>query len=65
VIITARRLGRQPCWSETWTRFSAPVNVALAAEYRTCCALTLDCRDFRAIRPLTPHPAFQLLPDDM
>jgi predicted nucleic acid-binding protein len=41
------------------------VNVALAAEYRTCCLLALDRRDFRAIRPLTPHPAFRLLPDDM
>jgi predicted nucleic acid-binding protein len=41
------------------------VNVALAAEYRTCSVLTLDRRDFRAIRPLTPHPAFQLLPDDV
>jgi predicted nucleic acid-binding protein len=41
------------------------VNAALAAEYRTCSMLTLDRRDFRAIRPLTPHPAFQLLPDDM
>ncbi len=41
------------------------VNVALAAEYRTCSVLTLDRRDFRAIRPLTSHPAFQLLPDDM
>lgn len=41
------------------------VNVALAAEYRTCSLLTLDRRDFRAISPLTPHPAFQLLPDDM
>lgn len=41
------------------------VNVALAAGYRTCCILTLDRRDFRAIRPLTPHPAFRLLPDDM
>ena len=40
------------------------VNVALAAEYRTCSVLTLDRRDFRAIRPLTPHPAFRLLPDD-
>jgi hypothetical protein len=39
--------------------------VALAAEYRTCSVLTLDRRDFRAIRPLTPHPAFRLLPDDM
>lgn len=41
------------------------VNVALAAEYRTNSLLTLDRRDFRAISPLTPHPAFQLLPDDM
>lgn len=41
------------------------VCVALAAEYRTHSVLTLDRRDFRAIRPLTPHPAFQLLPDDL
>lgn len=41
------------------------VNVALAAEYRTDAVLTLDRRDFRAIRPLTPHKAFQLLPDDL
>ena len=40
------------------------VNVALAAEYRTSSMLTLDRRDFRAIRPLTSHPAFRLLPDD-
>lgn len=40
------------------------VNVAVAAEYRTSSVLTLDRRDFRAIRPLTPHPAFRLLPDD-
>ena len=41
------------------------VNVALAAEYRTDSLLTLDRRDFRAIRPLTPHPAFRLFPDDL
>lgn len=41
------------------------VNVALAAEHRTNSVLTLDRRDFRAVRPLTPHPAFQVLPDDM
>lgn len=41
------------------------VNVVLAADYRTSSVLTLDRRDFRAIRPLTAHPAFQLLPDDM
>lgn len=40
------------------------VTVALAAEYRTPAVLTLDRRDFRAIRPLTPHDAFLVLPDD-
>jgi predicted nucleic acid-binding protein len=40
------------------------VNVVLAAEYETDCILTLDRRDFRAIRPLTQHSAFRLLPDD-
>jgi predicted nucleic acid-binding protein len=41
------------------------VNVVLAAEYETECILTLDTRDFRAMRPLTHHPAFRLLPDDL
>jgi uncharacterized protein len=41
------------------------VNVVLAAEYETDCVLTLDRRDFRAIRPLTHHPALRLLPDDL
>lgn len=41
------------------------VNVVLAAEYETDCILTLDRRDFRAIRPMTHHPAFRLLPDDL
>jgi predicted nucleic acid-binding protein len=41
------------------------VNVALAAQYRTDAVLTLDRRDFRAIRPLTPHKWFRLLPDDL
>lgn len=41
------------------------VTVALAAEYRTDSLLTLDRRDFRAVRPLTPHPAYRLLPDDL
>lgn len=39
--------------------------VVLAAEYRTDVVLTLDRRDFRAVRPLTGHPAFRLLPDDL
>jgi predicted nucleic acid-binding protein len=41
------------------------VNVALAAQYRTDPVLTLDRRDFRAMRPLTPHKRFRLLPDDL
>lgn len=41
------------------------VNVALAADYRTDAVLTLDRRDFRAVRPLTPHKAFRVLPDDL
>jgi uncharacterized protein len=41
------------------------VNVGLAAQYRTDAVLTLDRRDFRAMRPLTPHKWFRLLPDDL
>lgn len=40
------------------------VNVVLAAEFDTDAVLTLDRRDFRAVTPLTRHPAFRLLPDD-
>ncbi|KDR62780.1 PIN domain-containing protein [Streptomyces albidoflavus] len=41
------------------------VNVALAAEYDTDAILTLDRRDFRAIRPVGRHKSFRLLPDDL
>lgn len=41
------------------------INVVLAADFETDCVLTLDRRDFRAIRPLTHHLAFRLLPDDL
>ncbi|MFE2109048.1 PIN domain-containing protein [Kitasatospora sp. NPDC059463] len=41
------------------------INVALAAEFRTDAVLTIDRRHFRAIRPLTNHQAFRLLPDDL
>ncbi|MCC2275225.1 PIN domain-containing protein [Streptomyces sp. ET3-23] len=41
------------------------VNVVLAEQFETDTILTLDRRDFRAIRPLTPHQAFRLLPDDL
>ncbi|TDU05516.1 putative nucleic acid-binding protein [Streptomyces sp. 846.5] len=41
------------------------VNVALASDYDTDAVLTLDRRDFRALRPLSRHKAFRLLPDDL
>lgn len=41
------------------------VNVVLAESYDTDAVLTLDRRDFRAVRPLTGHHAFRLLPDDL
>ncbi|MBB1260906.1 PIN domain-containing protein [Streptomyces alkaliterrae] len=41
------------------------VNVALAADYDTDAVLTLDRRDFRAVRPLGHHKAFRVLPDDL
>lgn len=41
------------------------VNVALAADYDTDAILTLDRRDFRAIRPLGRHKSFRILPDDL
>jgi predicted nucleic acid-binding protein len=41
------------------------VNVALAADYDTDAILTLDRRDFRAVRPLGRYKAFRILPDDL
>ncbi|MER7176200.1 PIN domain-containing protein [Streptomyces mesophilus] len=41
------------------------VNVALAADFETDAILTLDRRDFRAVRPLGRHKAFRVLPDDL
>ncbi|WP_225844740.1 type II toxin-antitoxin system VapC family toxin [Streptomyces sp. HPF1205] len=41
------------------------VNVVLAETYETDCVLTLDRRDFRAVRPLSGHQAFRVLPDDL
>lgn len=41
------------------------VSVALAARYATDAVLTLDRRDFRTIKPLTPHKHFRILPDDL
>jgi predicted nucleic acid-binding protein len=41
------------------------VNVALAADYDTDAILTLDRRDFRAVRPLGHYKAFRVLPDGL
>ncbi|MEJ8649666.1 PIN domain-containing protein [Streptomyces sp. MS1.AVA.3] len=41
------------------------VNVSLASDYDTDAILTLDRRDFRAVRPLGRHKAFRVLPDDL
>lgn len=41
------------------------VTVVLAEEYATDAVLTLDHRDFRSMRPLTPHPAFRIMPADL
>ena len=40
------------------------VNVVLAREFATNALLTFDVKHFRALRPLTSHDAFRLLPDD-
>jgi predicted nucleic acid-binding protein len=59
---TARKVQRR--YSALDLDLADGVTVALAAEYRTDVVLTLDRRDFRAMRPRTPHPNFRLLPDD-
>ncbi|GCB47461.1 hypothetical protein SNL152K_4766 [Streptomyces sp. NL15-2K] len=41
------------------------VNVAPAADYDTDAILTLDRRDFWAVRPLGRHKAFRVVPDDL
>jgi predicted nucleic acid-binding protein len=41
------------------------VNAALAADFDTDAILTLDRRDFRAVRPLGHQKAFRLLPDGL
>jgi predicted nucleic acid-binding protein len=63
VLDTARQVQRQ--YASLDLDLADAVNVGLAARYRTDAVLTLDRRDFRAIRPLTPHKWFRLLPDDL
>ncbi|MFJ8310751.1 MULTISPECIES: PIN domain-containing protein [unclassified Streptomyces] len=57
--------GVQDRYSALTLDLADAVNVVLAEVYETACILTLDRRDFRALRPLTGHKAFQLLPDDL
>ena len=63
ILETARQVQRQ--YASLDLDLADAVNVGLAAQYRTDAVLTLDRRDFRAIRPLTPHKWFRLLPDDL
>lgn len=63
ILDTARQVQRQ--YASLDLDLADAVNVGLAAHYRTDAVLTLDRRDFRAIRPLTPHKWFRLLPDDL
>lgn len=60
---TAR--GIQTRYTDLRLDLTDAVNVALAEQYDTETVLTLDRRDFRAMRPLTGHKAFRLLPDDL
>jgi predicted nucleic acid-binding protein len=62
VLATARQVMRR--YAGLDLDLADAVNATLAAEYRTDALLTLDRRDFRAIRPLTAHQAFRILPDD-
>ena len=42
-----------------------PIFEARPDDYNTDAVLTLDRRDFRAVRPLGRHKAFRVLPDDL
>jgi predicted nucleic acid-binding protein len=63
ILLTARAVQRR--YASLDLDLADAINVALAAQYRTDAVLTLDRRDFRAMRPLTPHEWFRVLPDDL
>jgi uncharacterized protein len=67
--VTADRLRKARAVQNRYSALSLGLadaaNVVLAEAYETACVLTLDRRDFRAVRPLTGHEAFRLLPDDL
>lgn len=60
ILHTAVAISRQ--YAHLDLDFVEAINVAVAAEFQTNIILTLDRRDFRALRPLTPHESFHLLP---
>jgi predicted nucleic acid-binding protein len=62
VLQPARALQRQ--YADLDLDLADAVNVVLAARHATRDLLTLDERDFRAIRPRTSHRWFRLLPHD-
>jgi uncharacterized protein len=62
ILQTARAVQRQ--YADLDLDLADAVNVVLAANYATNELLTLDDRDFRAVRPLTSHRWFRLLPRD-
>ena len=63
---TLRRARRvQDRYADLRLDLTDAVNVILAEAYETAAVLTLDRRDFRAVRPLTEHDGFRLLPDDL
>jgi uncharacterized protein len=62
VLQPARAVQRQ--YADLDLDLADAVNVVLAARHATIDLLTLDERGFRAIRPLTSHRWFRLLPHD-
>ncbi|GAA1356234.1 PIN domain-containing protein [Streptomyces beijiangensis] len=65
VDLLRRARGVQDRYASLRLDLADAVNVVLAEVYETDCVLTLDRRDFRAVRPLTSHSAFRLLPDEL
>lgn len=57
--------GVRDCYADLDLDLADAVNVALAERFRTNAVLTLDRRDFRAVRPLSHHEGFRVLPDDV
>jgi hypothetical protein len=65
--LSARPAGRRPAKlaEEAPGAFTTGPGYCPWPQYRTDAMLTLDRRDLRAVRPLTPHKWFRLLPDEL